>query len=164
MIVKAERIKKYGEVFTPDTLVNEILDKLPQEVWEEGKTFLDNSCGNGQFLLHVLIRKIKIGLKPLDALLSIYGADVQPERIKECRNRLLQEASKHEPITLNHIKAVMKNIVCVKKFPNGSLDYEFNFNNSIKDKDAEKWLKYFQGRGEEPEVKSEPREDEIDFS
>ena len=61
----------------------------------------------------------------------------------------------------------MKNIVWVnkKKFPNGSLDYDFNFTNSIKDKDAQKWLDHFNNQTkEEPEVQSESREDEIDFS
>jgi len=33
-----ERIKKYGEVFTPDLLVNQMLSKLPKEVWKKGKT------------------------------------------------------------------------------------------------------------------------------
>jgi hypothetical protein len=39
-----ERIKQTGEVFTPAPLVNEMLDRIPEEVWvNPEKTFLDPS-------------------------------------------------------------------------------------------------------------------------
>jgi len=41
-----DRTKATGEVFTTIELVNEMLDKLPIDAWEPGKTVLDNSCGN----------------------------------------------------------------------------------------------------------------------
>ena len=53
-------IKGRGEVFTPTSLVDEMLDKLPSELFKDkSKTFLDNSCGNGQFLFAVLKRKLQ---------------------------------------------------------------------------------------------------------
>ena len=57
---REKRRKQTAEVFTPDTLVNEILDKLPKNVWQEGEehTVLDPTCGNGQFLIWVLLRKL----------------------------------------------------------------------------------------------------------
>ena len=52
------RVKATGEVFTPTPLVQEILEQLPVEVFTDPtKTFLDNSFGDGQFLVEVLIRK-----------------------------------------------------------------------------------------------------------
>jgi hypothetical protein len=55
-----ERVKSSGEVFTPSKLVNEMLDRLPQEGFASKKeTYLDNSCGNGQFLIEVLKRRLK---------------------------------------------------------------------------------------------------------
>ena len=56
-----QRKKDLGEVFTPSELVNEMLDKLPQDVWALEKTFCDNSCGNGNFLVAILERLNKGG-------------------------------------------------------------------------------------------------------
>ena len=48
------RIKKTAEVFTPTKFVQEMLDRLngydPILFTDPTKTFLDNSCGDGQFL------------------------------------------------------------------------------------------------------------------
>jgi len=42
------RVKATGEIFTPTPLVQEILDKIPVEVFADPfKTFLDPSCGDG---------------------------------------------------------------------------------------------------------------------
>jgi hypothetical protein len=57
------RIKQTAEVFTPTPLGQEILDKLEKEnptlFSDPTKTFLDNSCGDGQFLSEVVIRKME---------------------------------------------------------------------------------------------------------
>ena len=54
------RVKATGEVFTPTPLVQEILDKIPVEVFADPfKTFIDPSCGDGQFLGEVLIKKVQ---------------------------------------------------------------------------------------------------------
>lgn len=84
------RIKATGEVFTPTPLVQEILDRMPPEHFQDPtKTFLDNSCGDGQFLGEILIRKIENGI-PFDlALQTIYGVDLMPDNIALCRERLL---------------------------------------------------------------------------
>jgi hypothetical protein len=55
--------KERGEVFTPMKLVNEMLDKLPQEVWsDEKKKWLDPATGMGNFPVAVYIRLME-GLK-----------------------------------------------------------------------------------------------------
>ena len=57
------RIKETAEVFTPTSLVQEMLDKLEETdsklFSNSNKTFLDPSCGDGQFLSEVVIRKIE---------------------------------------------------------------------------------------------------------
>jgi type I restriction-modification system DNA methylase subunit len=134
VIVKKEtrndRQKKTAEVFTPDTLVNEMLNKLPKEVWKENKTFCDPACGNGAFLVNVLLRKLNNKHNPLEALQSIYGADIMKDNIKECRYRMLKIISKYELITIKHIRVVTTNIVWLntKYYKKGSLDYDFEFN------------------------------------
>ena len=55
--------KKFGEVFTPMNLVNEMLYKLPSEVWNNKHLkWLDPCCGMGNFPVAVYLR-LMIGLE-----------------------------------------------------------------------------------------------------
>ena len=84
------RIKSTGEVFTPTSLVEEILNQLQQDLFSDpSKTFLDNSCGDGQFLGEVLIRKMENGSTFEKALATIYGVDLMQDNVELCRERLL---------------------------------------------------------------------------
>lgn len=110
------RIKSTGEVFTPTPLVQEILDQLPQELFTDPtKTFCDPSCGDGQFLSEVLIRKLENGIDFATALSTIYGVDLMPDNVTLCRERLLCGRT-----DLTHI--VEKNIVC-----EDGLKYNYRF-------------------------------------
>uniref|UniRef100_A0A6C0H914 Helicase ATP-binding domain-containing protein n=1 Tax=viral metagenome TaxID=1070528 RepID=A0A6C0H914_9ZZZZ len=52
--------KQFGEVFTPMNLVNEMLDKLPIEVWKnKNLKWLDPCCGMGNFPIAVYLRLIE---------------------------------------------------------------------------------------------------------
>jgi len=107
------RVKATGEVFTPTPLVQEILNQLPLKVFTDStKTFLDPSCGDGQFLGEVLIRKLQsLGKEEItdiefkQALSTIYGADLMIDNVDLCRERLLCGRE-----NLRHI--VEKNIQC----------------------------------------------------
>ena len=104
-----ERKKSLGEVFTPTELVNEMLDKLPQEeLLNPIKTVGDISgCGNGNFLIEVLNRRIKAGVSHKDSLRTIYGVDIMEDNIQECKERLsLGSKDKEICDILNH------NIIC----------------------------------------------------
>lgn len=95
---KEEKKKQFGEVFTPPELVNEILDQLPADIWSDpDKTWLDNSCGEGAFLLEVK-RRLMMGLanwEP-DAIKreahilnhQIYGVELQTDNWQKCRIKL----------------------------------------------------------------------------
>ena len=117
------RVKATGEVFTPTPLVQEILDQLPQEQFQDpSKTFLDPSCGDGQFLGEVLIRKVENGIDFETALSTIYGVDLMQDNVELCRERLLCGRE-----DLRHI--VEKNIVC-----HDALTYDYSFNGTNKNK------------------------------
>ena len=110
------RVKSTGEVFTPTPLVQEVLDKLPQELFSDPtKTFIDPACGDGQFLGEVLIRKVGQRIPFETALSTIYGVDIMEDNVKLCRDRLLCGRE-----DLRHI--VEKNIVCAD-----SLEYNYLF-------------------------------------
>jgi hypothetical protein len=84
------RVKATGEVFTPTDLVREMLERIPQHQFQDPtKTFLDNSCGDGQFLGEVLIRKMENGSTFEQALSTTYGVDLMIDNVDLCRERLL---------------------------------------------------------------------------
>lgn len=140
-----ERVKKYGEVFTPSKLVEEMLNTLPESMWEEGRTFLDPTCGNGNFLVATLERKLKKGHNSSVSIRSVFGVDILPDNVKECRLRLLRTLSNFTEIKREDIKTVIQNVVWVSpdKFPRGTLDYDLKFReNQVLEEDLEKWIKW----------------------
>lgn len=95
---KEEKKKQFGEVFTPPELVNQMLDQLPKEIWSDPtKTWLDNSCGEGAFLLQVK-RRLMEGLaewepdpvKREQHILNnqIFGVELQTDNWQRCRQLL----------------------------------------------------------------------------
>lgn len=104
-----EARKERGEAFTPEFLVNEMLDKLPPEVFKNNKTFLDNSCGNGQFLLSILLRKMDNGFSHEEALNTIYGCELDKSNVLECKQRLLLAVKNP---TKEAVSIINNNIVC----------------------------------------------------
>lgn len=112
----SNRVKATQEVFTPTPMVQDILDKLDNNLFlDPTQDFIDPSCGDGQFLGEVLIKKIENGIDFETALSSIYGVDLMPDNVKLCQDRLLC-GQDH----LRHI--VEKNIVCAD-----ALTYNYTF-------------------------------------
>jgi hypothetical protein len=116
------RFKRNAEVFTPYKLVNRMIDKFPLEAWQDGKTFIDIACGDGEFLVWVLFRKIQSNQEPLSALKTVYGVELMEDNAFECRVRLLKAVSYFQPLTDEHIRTVCGNIVCCD-----ALAYDFTF-------------------------------------
>lgn len=124
------RVKASGEVFTPTPLVREILDKFPPEKFDLDVTFLDPSCGDGQFLREVLIYKLSrfdsingsSGEIPNEvfarALKSIYGVEYKKDNAELCRTLLLCGRTDPELVSI-----VTTNIVC-----HDALTYDYSFN------------------------------------
>jgi len=93
-----QRVKDYSQIFTPPTLVNEMLDTIEKygdsDIWgKTEKTWLDPSCGNGVFLIEILDRLIAAGTKPLVALWQIHGIDILPENVMATKLRLLDRVN-----------------------------------------------------------------------
>lgn len=127
-----ERVKSTGEVFTPDKLVQEILGKIGEidkNAFTPSKTFLDPSCGDGQFLVWVIAMKLTDGdlNKLSDALFlkteihnyhkllsTVYGVDLMPDNVEKAISRLSLDDS--------HREVLKKNIRC-----ENALTYDFSF-------------------------------------
>jgi hypothetical protein len=127
------RVKSTGEVFTPTPLVQEVLNRMPLEMFTDpSKTFLDNSCGDGQFLGEVLIRKMENGSTFEQALSTVYGVDLMQDNVDECRRRLLCGRT-----DLEHI--VQTNIVC-----HDALTYDYSFNGTDLNQEDLQWDRLFE--------------------
>lgn len=91
-IKSKERVSKFAEVFTAEREVKAMCDLIPSETWDNiGSTFLEPCCGNGNFLVEIFDRKLKLCGNVQDGLLalsSIYGIDIQQDNVEESRQRL----------------------------------------------------------------------------
>ena len=95
-----ERVRQHGEVFTADREINAMLDLVKPEASNINSTFLEPSCGDGDFLAKILSRKLEsvfrtAGKNDADceylatrAFSTIYGIDIMEDNIKESRERL----------------------------------------------------------------------------
>lgn len=115
------------EYFTPTPLVVEMLDiieqKHPTLFTDKTKTFLDNCCGDGQFLVEVVIRKMeKSGCTLVEALQTTYGVELMEDNVTLCRRRLMGPNPTKEIIDI-----VNTNIVC-----HDALTYDYSFNTTNK--------------------------------
>lgn len=117
LVKHPERVKELGEVFTPTELVLEMIEQLPDEMFEDGRTFLDPTVGNGQFLAALAIIKRELGHR--EVLSALFGADIMQDNIDECKERLLDIAGHTEA----NKAIVANNIVCAD-----GLKYDYSFN------------------------------------
>ena len=95
------RLRDKGEVFTNQREVNAMLDLVKQETERIDSRFLEPACGNGNFLIEILRRKLEVvkfrykksqweyEKNALIAVMSIYGVDIMQDNIDECIKRLL---------------------------------------------------------------------------
>lgn len=87
---KAEKVKKFGEVFTPEKTVRDMCDMLEEEspgCFEPERTFLEPACGDGAFILEILRRKFdrcRCRGDYIVALESVYGFEIQADNVERC--------------------------------------------------------------------------------
>lgn len=99
-IKSKQRVADFGEVLTPQWLVNAMLDLVKHETERIDSRFLEPACGTGNFLTEILTRKLTVVEKryrklQLDyeryavlAVSSFYGIDLLEDNVLECRRRL----------------------------------------------------------------------------
>ena len=107
LIKSKQRVADHGEVFTPEWLVEAMLDLVKDETERLDSRFLEPACGSGNFLIKILKRKlatveIRYGKSTFDrnhyALLSvmcIYGIELLQDNIDECKGNLLKIFSEY---------------------------------------------------------------------
>ena len=116
-IKSRKRVAERGEVFTAEREVKAMLDLVKPETDRIDSRFLEPACGNGNFLVEILRRKLsavenlkhmwhrdKIAEKMADfsvlAVSSIYGIDIMQDNVEESRVRMLSTLSEwYEKVT-----------------------------------------------------------------
>jgi len=91
LIKSRRRVRDHGEVMTPFKTVADLINMIPDEYWQKkGIKFpvLEDSCGSGNILLGIILKKLDAGLFPIDAINSTWGVDICPENIAEARDNV----------------------------------------------------------------------------
>lgn len=101
-IKSKKRVSEHGEVFTAEREVKAMCDLVAQECDRIDSRFLEPACGDGNFLVEILTRKLASVKKlyksnPYDyerysvlAVTSVYGVDILADNVTECRERLFK--------------------------------------------------------------------------
>ena len=101
LIRSRKRVADHAEVFTPEWLVEAMLDLVKDESTRIDSRFLEPACGSGNFLVKVLQRKLaavetKYGNSDFErrhyallAAMCTYGIELLADNIAECRENLL---------------------------------------------------------------------------
>ena len=97
-----QRVEDHGEVFTAEREVKAMCDLVADECMRIDSRFLEPACGEGNFLVEILTRKLDVVTKKykrnsvdyeknsLLALGSIYGVELLMDNVQACRDRLFK--------------------------------------------------------------------------
>lgn len=123
LIKSKKRVADHGEVFTPDWLVETMLNLVQEETERIDSRFLEPACGDGNFLVPVLRRKLaavdkRYRSSPFErihhavlGLMCIYGVELLKDNAEECRNNLLEVFCSHLKLAVDSKEAKAARIV-----------------------------------------------------
>lgn len=84
-----DRVRVTGEIFTPIDLCVKIIQGIPNaKLKDSNATFLDNSCGDGNFLVALVKVLSKYHDRNHVVNNMIYGVDLMPDNVAEVKKRL----------------------------------------------------------------------------
>lgn len=118
LVKSKQRVADHGEVFTPAWLVEAMLDLVKDETQRIDSRFLEPACGSGNFLVKVLRHKLaavelKYGKSDFErrhyallALMCVYGIELLPDNIAECRTNLLDVFAEY--LNLNEVSELYR--------------------------------------------------------
>lgn len=117
MLTKAERVRKYGEIFTPQSVVEMMCDQLERlnpDCYAPEKTFLEPSCGEGVFVLEILRRKFAKCKTRKDyetAALSVWAIEIQPDNVQITIDTVLKLCREHFTVSKTLEKEISDRII-----------------------------------------------------
>ena len=105
-IKSSARVRNHGEVLTARREVEAMLDLVKNESERIDSRFLEPACGDGNFLVAILERKLKtvsskykskkadFEIQMISAVGSIYGIDLLEDNVEIAQDRMLEIACK----------------------------------------------------------------------
>ncbi len=128
-IKSRQRVAQHGEVFTNPREVNAMLDLVRDESFRLDSRFLEPACGDGNFLIEILRRKLSLlssvksptewEFKSLIVVGSCYGIELLEDNAEACQQRLFAEVKEQigkKNCTQGYEESLrymlQKNIVC----------------------------------------------------
>ena len=102
-IKNRDRVTKFAEVNTSEKEVNNMLNLVSEETDRLESRFLESACGDGNFLIEILNRKMKVLVKnfkknqyefernSIIVIGSLYGIDILIDNIVIARERLFKK-------------------------------------------------------------------------
>lgn len=106
-----DRKNELGEVYTPPRIVKEMIDQIPNKFWSDPtKNTFEPTCGNGNFLVGIIDKKLACGQTLLEALANTYGADIMLDNVQESRERLAAYCKKLRTNKHNALQLIANNI------------------------------------------------------
>ena len=111
---KKEKIRRFGEVFTPQHIAEQMCDALPDEAWEPGTTFLEPTCGDGVFVLEILRRKFARCRSRKDyteALRSVYAMELQTDNVQATIEAVTKLCEETFPLTRAEREIIENHII-----------------------------------------------------
>lgn len=109
-----ERIKETQEVFTPQELVESMIDDIPLDILQDpNSTFIDNSAGSGNFLVGLKNRLMNYHTEEHILNHMLYAVEMMEDNHKELCSRL--------GVSTNH-----SHYVCAD-----ALEYDYSFGELI---------------------------------
>ena len=123
LVKSKQRVADHGEVFTPNWMVEDMLDLVKGESERIDSRFLEPACGSGNFLKVVLKRKLatvhsRYGKSNFErphyalfALMCIYGIELLGDNVEECRSGLLDIFTDYLKVTNDDVWAKAGSVV-----------------------------------------------------
>jgi hypothetical protein len=112
-----KRVKLTGEVFTPIDLCVKMVKEIPIKTLKDpDATFLDNSCGDGNFLVALVTVLSKYHDREHVLNNMVYGVDLMPDNVATAKQRLERLGLKPDMPGWHHV-------VCADGL---TYDYEFS--------------------------------------
>ena len=130
-----KRIKDYGEVFTPEKYVHQMLDMLDKSVWaDENVVFFEPTCGHGNFVAAVVRKRLEAFYKKVarkksknphrhamaHTLDNLWAIDIDRKNIEFCRSRVWMEMISffegYEPLDFSKNNEFWAHVLCCIKW------------------------------------------------
>lgn len=123
LVKSKQRVADHGEVFTPNWMVEDMLNLVKDESERIDSRFLEPACGSGNFLKPVLKRKLatvhsRYGKSDFErhhyalfSLMCIYGIELLEDNVEECRESLLAIYAEYLRVDIDDVWARAATVV-----------------------------------------------------